>query len=69
MNNLRIIEIRSQYQIRWEDDYEQRRARLSKEWDDLDKLYVKFKAVGFTLQDTVGQVLVAMYFTLFALQH
>jgi hypothetical protein len=55
--------------MRWEDDYEQWRARLSKEWDDLDKLYVKFKAVGFTLQDTVGQVLVAMYFTLFALQH
>jgi len=44
---------------------------MGKEWDDLDKLSLKFKAAGLTLQATVGHVLVAMYctFTLFALQH
>jgi hypothetical protein len=60
-NNLRITEIRSQYQIRWEVDYEQRRAGLGKEWDDLDKLYLRFRAAGLTLQATLGQVLVAIY--------
>jgi len=61
VNDLRIIEIRSQYQIRWENDYEQRRAGLCKEWDGLDKLYLRFKAAGLTLQAAVGQVLVAIY--------
>jgi len=39
------------------------------EWDDLDKLYVRFKAVGLTLQATVGQVLLAMCLHPFALQY
>jgi hypothetical protein len=60
VNNLRIIEIRSQYQIRWENDYEKGRAGLGKEWDGLDKAYLRFKAAGLTLQVTVGQVLVAI---------
>ena len=61
MNNLRIIEIRSQYQIRLEDVYGRRRAGLGKEWNDVDRLYLRFRAAGLTLQATVGQVLSAMY--------
>jgi hypothetical protein len=61
VNNLRIIEIRPRYQIKWEVACEQQRAGLGKEWDDLDKVCLSFRAAGLTLQATVGQVLVAIY--------
>ena len=58
MNNMRINEIRSQYQIRWDDDDDDEQGRA--EWYELDMLYLRFIAAGLTLQACVGRSLVAM---------